>query len=404
MGRRLLFLLLAMPFTVAFGFDKEADITDIATFLRGFFGEQNVTVKLAVYVCWEKGARVEFLKNVSTDFSAKIYQIDQPVYVPKQEDESSLVYFLDARCVDYHEVLHQADAKNLFRSPFKWIIWALESDTASLERFYLRLDSQIYIVHQFFEKYMIKTVYKLAQNSEIIAVDVGEWNLTSKKFIKLEAISIYRDRSNLKGLELNMTYVATANETLKHLDDYRFIHIDPLTKANWITVGHLLRMLNIRPLIKWKSTWGYLNPSTNMFSGMLGDLQTGTSEIAGTQCFYTEDRIDYVDFVPASTPTYFKFIFRAPPLSYVTNIFTLPFDAYVWYCTAALIVMIFFVMYVIAIWEWRDPIFRRKVERMSVANTSALRPNVSDVAVLEIGAVTQQGTDTEPKSISGRVL
>nr|CAI5841417.1 unnamed protein product [Callosobruchus analis] len=400
MSSRPLFLFILLRFIVGFYSDK-GDISDLVLFLRGFFKEHGAPVKVAAYVCWDRGERLEFMKYVSTNFSATIHRIDQPIYIPKPEDESWLIYLLDARCTSFEEILNKADAANLFRNPFKWILWGMDDNTPVLENYYLRPDSQIYTTQLFSDYYMVKAVHKTSQTNKIVQVDVGKWIRSAKKFATFEAISIYRDRSDLMGLELNMTYVATSNETLNHLEDYRFIHIDPLTKVNWITVGHLLNMLNITPIIKWEKTWGYLNPQTNVFSGMLGDLQTGVSELAGTQCFYTDDRIDYVDFVPASTPTYFKFIFRAPPLSYVTNIFTLPFDAYVWYCTVALIAVIFFVIYAIAVWEWKDPVFKRKLEKMESASTPALRPKTLDVAVLEIGAITQQGTDTEPKSISG---
>lgn len=35
--------------------------------------------------------------------------------------------------------------------------------------------------------------------------------------------------------------------------------------------------------------------------------------------------------------------------------------------------------------------------------TKCLRPNPSDVVLMEVGAITQQGTDVEPKSTSGRM-
>nr|CAH7757037.1 unnamed protein product [Callosobruchus chinensis] len=403
MASRPLLLFILLRFIAGFHSDKD-DVSDLVLFLRGFFGEQSAPVKVAAYVCWERDVSLNFMKYISTDFSAAIYRIDQPIYIPEQWDELWLVYLFDVRCPIFNEILKQAEAANLFRNPFRWILWGIDTNFTVLENYYLRPDSRIYTVQLLPEYFMVKAVHKLSQFGEMVQVNVGKWIRSSEKFVTFEAISIYRDRSDLMGLKLNMTYVATANETLNHLEDYRFIHIDPLTKVNWITVGHLLNMLNITPLIKWEKTWGYLNPTTNVFSGMLGDLQTGVSELAGTQCFYTDDRIDYVDFVPASTPTYFKFIFRAPPLSYVTNIFTLPFDAYVWYCTVALIAVIFFVIYAITVWEWRDPIFKEKLEKMESVSTSALRPKALDVAVLEIGAITQQGTDTEPKSIAGRIF
>lgn len=93
-----------------------------------------------------------------------------------------------------------------------------------------------------------------------------------------------------------------------------------------------------------------------------------------------------------------KFIFKAPPLTYVTNVFTLPFDTYVWCCSFALIAVILVVIYVILVWEWRDPIFKNKGITLY-----SLRPNIFDVFLLEIGAVTQQGYDSEPRSNAGRI-
>lgn len=111
------------------------------------------------------------------------------------------------------------------------------------------------------------------------------------------------------------------------------------------------------------------------------------------------DRLEIVDFIAATTPTYMKFIFRAPPLSYVTNIFTLPFQSYVWYCTFALVAITFIVIYIISKWEWTDPLFKRD----AATAPYTLRPEILEVALLEIGAITQQGSDFIPKSTAGRI-
>lgn len=111
------------------------------------------------------------------------------------------------------------------------------------------------------------------------------------------------------------------------------------------------------------------------------------------------DRIDIVDFIAATTPTYMKFIFRAPPLSYVTNVFILPFETYVWYCSFALAALTFLTVYIIVRWEWADPVFKRKAEK----TPCTLRPELFEVWLLELGAITQQGSDCVPKSNSGRM-
>lgn len=50
-------------------------------------------------------------------------------------------------------------------------------------------------------------------------------------------------------------------------------------------------------------------------------------------------------------------------------------------------------------WEWYDPIFQKKIEDMS----DAMRPKLLDVILAEVGCITQQGSDKEPKSFAGRI-
>lgn len=111
------------------------------------------------------------------------------------------------------------------------------------------------------------------------------------------------------------------------------------------------------------------------------------------------DRIEQVDFIAATAETAMKFIFKAPPLSYVTNVFMLPFDTNVWYCSYAIAVLIFIVLYVIVLWEWHDPFFRDQI----CDKTYIMHPKLSDVAMAEVGYITQQGSDKELGSIAGRI-
>ncbi|KAJ9584279.1 hypothetical protein L9F63_021375 [Diploptera punctata] len=81
-----------------------------------------------------------------------------------------------------------------------------------------------------------------------------------------------------------------------------------------------------------------------------------------------------------------KFIFRQPPLSFVQNIFTLPFSRAVWVGSAALIAVIGFVLFHALKWENR------------------MRPvSWSDVLLLSVGVVCQQGSQIDGKGIPGRI-
>lgn len=121
--------------------------------------------------------------------------------------------------------------------------------------------------------------------------------------------------------------------------------------------------------------------------------------ILGTSLFFTKDRVPYIDFVATTTPTRAKFIFRAPPLSYVTNVFTHPFDRLVWYSAFLLVAIVTIVTYVIVFWEWKNPRFRQHIENRH----GVLRPEFFDVVMLQVGAICQQGAEAEPRSGAGRI-
>ncbi|EFA10663.2 Glutamate receptor 1-like Protein [Tribolium castaneum] len=208
-------------------------------------------------------------------------------------------------------------------------------------------------------------------------------------------------RTNLMGTTIKISYVITNLDSLNHLWDYRNSHIDAINKLNYILVHNLMDFLNASRQFTMQPTWGYKNSTTGLYSGMAGDLQKGLADLGGTPLFFTPDRIDIIDYIAATTPTYMKFIFRAPPLSYVTNVFTLPFDSAVWHYCFVMVAVVVVCIYVIVVWEWKETKFE---EKDTHSHIDTLRPNIFDVVMFEIGAITQQGTNAEPKSNSGRII
>lgn len=125
------------------------------------------------------------------------------------------------------------------------------------------------------------------------------------------------------------------------------------------------------------------------------------TKFSGTPAFLTIDRFDIVDYIVVRSPAFAKFIFRLPPLSYVTNVYTLPFDTYVWYSCFLMVAVILFVLYIIIAWEWKDPHFSDETE--DYAGQPPLRARIFDIFMMEVGAITQQGSNEEPRSVSGRI-
>ncbi|KAJ8982127.1 hypothetical protein NQ317_002853, partial [Molorchus minor] len=264
-----------------------------------------------------------------------------------------------------------AEHQKLFNQPFRWLIWGTSNDSI-FDDYYFGVDSRVFIAEKSCLGYDIKSLYKHGENSSNFQENhISTWK-NQKGFFKVKEFSVAKNRTDLMGITIPISFVITNSDTHNHLWDYRDTHIDAISKLNWILIYHLLSFVNGTSVNIFRNTWGYKNTTTYLYSGLIGDLQVGHAElgdliqhkppsvmVAGTPSFFTMDRIDIVDYIAATTPTFMKFIFRAPPLSYVANVFTLPFDTYVWYSSIVLAGAILLVLYIINICEWKNPHFRK---------------------------------------------
>ncbi|KAJ8959817.1 hypothetical protein NQ318_011549 [Aromia moschata] len=327
-------------------------------------------------------------------YPSKISGINSSLYYSSPEEHQT--FLLDTSCDGSRGILQQAQQLKLFNQPFRWLI--LGTTNGNFDDFYFGVDSRVFVVSKYGSEYGIKSLYKHAENSSRFCEnDIAVWK-SNEGFLYFNEFAVSRNRTDLNGLPLRISYVITNPDTHNHLWDYRDKHIDAIFKLNWILTHHLLSFVNGTSIKIFRNTWGYKNITTSLYSGLIGDLQTGNAELGGTASFFTLDRIDIVDYIAATNPTFMKFIFKAPPLSYVANVFTLPFDTYVWYSCFLMTAAILVVLYIIVFWEWKDPIFRKKI-----FGPQTVAPNVFDVFLLEVGAITQQGSDAEPRSNAGRI-
>lgn len=76
-----------------------------------------------------------------------------------------------------------------------------------------------------------------------------------------------------------------------------------------------------------------------------------------------------------------EFLFRRPPLSFVDNIFTLPFSRSVWLASAGLIAVMGILLH----------------EALNQEDSLGGQVTWSDVALLTVGAVCQQGKELFPR-------
>lgn len=118
--------------------------------------------------------------------------------------------------------------------------------------------------------------------------------------------------------------------------------------------------------------------------------QTSTFLI-GTIIFITSERVAFLEYISMQVPSALSFILRAPPISYVSNIYYLPFDGIVWICSLSLIVLCTVVIAVtIKIHRERD-----------VAETESM--TTSDFILFSIAATCQMGSNILTNILSARI-
>lgn len=155
-------------------------------------------------------------------------------------------------------------------------------------------------------------------------------------------------------------------------------------------IDALMAALNATPHYRFRSTWGVLQPQTQRYNGMIGDVQSGDSVIAGSTVFLTVPRVAQFEYIAEINPTRIEFLLRAPPLTHVTNIYALPFEAEVWLCGSAMCGLACAVIY--ATFRCMDAV------QLHPSNGDQVR--ASDVVLLGVGAVAQMGTTVVARRLS----
>ncbi|XP_035786974.1 glutamate receptor 3-like [Anopheles albimanus] len=208
-------------------------------------------------------------------------------------------------------------------------------------------------------------------------------------------------RKNFNQFELRASLVVLHNETLNHLEDYTNKHLDPLSRVTYQLTKAVAQQLNATVRYNVTNSWGYRNTSSGLYNGMIGELQSGRADLGGCALFFTQDRIPIIDYLSMSTSTRAKFVFRAPKLSFTDNVFALPFDRYVWYCTISFIVLSGVLLAVVLRVEQQ----LRPSDHSNDSSGTTLAPiHLSDTLLNSFGTTCQQGSFIEPKTAASRCL
>lgn len=111
---------------------------------------------------------------------------------------------------------------------------------------------------------------------------------------------------------------------------------------------------------------------------------------SGTIIFMIKDRVDALEYLTMQIPTSIVFILRSPPVSYVSNIYYLPFTGVVWICSISLVIL-----YTVAIastlhFHW-------------LPNEPNQNMKASDYFLFAVASACQMGTHIFTKLLSARI-
>ncbi|CAH0401115.1 unnamed protein product [Chilo suppressalis] len=206
--------------------------------------------------------------------------------------------------------------------------------------------------------------------------------------------ALFQRRRDVMGHTLTMSNVIQDSNTTQYhlpLEDRLEPQFDSIAKICWMEVRLAFKILNATPRHIFSHRWGY--KQNGQWSGMINDLHTGKADL-GTNCLVSDkERLDVVTYTDMVAPFRVRFVFRQPPLSYVTNIYSLPFSKGVWVAIVVCAVISTAALFVETRWE-----------KTVVRSPSQLDGSVSDAMLLVMSAIGQQGCVLEPRKLSGRVM
>ncbi|KAK5644622.1 hypothetical protein RI129_005922 [Pyrocoelia pectoralis] len=287
--------------------------------------------------------------------------------------------------------------KEMFAFPYRWLLISTNESSTMISTVFamnIVLNSDVVLArHAEAGNYTLTKIYRLEPNLEIIQEKFGYWEDRSG----LVLVSKRSGRRNLSKITLNTCLVVTVNDSLLHLTDKRERHIDTISKVSYALLLHLGDILNATLKYSVQNTWGYQGNQSD-WNGMIGELQRGEAVIGGTVLFLRSDRIPVIDYVGMTIPTRSKFVFKQPKLSYVVNVYALPFNWTVWLSLLFMVLFIVTTLYEAIKWN------NCTKENMRKRNYFESKPVLLDIIFLAFGAVCQQGSTFTPSNASGRII
>uniref|UniRef100_A0A182NHU3 Ionotropic glutamate receptor C-terminal domain-containing protein n=1 Tax=Anopheles dirus TaxID=7168 RepID=A0A182NHU3_9DIPT len=372
--------------------------------------------QLLVLTCWPASLRYELWRTVRvvTEHRSAIPIRFAPVdgrHLPWHErNQHQTVVIVDLACPGTSLLLESAN--QLLYKRVRWIVlqsrldevgkageWTSCTDCTLLDRLPLLVSNELFYfcTEPTTGRHLVRQQYRLSSAVSSPPATVletfGTW--LPGVGVRVEPPTVRSPvtstrRQNFRQFQLRASLVILHNETLQHLDDLQDKHTDTVSRVNYLLTKSVALALNATVRFSFVDSWGYRDAQTGRYTGMIGELQRDLADLGGTSMFFTQDRIAHVDYLAMTVSARAIFVFRAPKLSFTDNVFLLPFDQYVWYCTLSFIVL--------------SGVLLLVVLRTEQQQTGTPTTGLSDTLLNVFGTTCQQGSFIEPTTAPSRCL
>uniref|UniRef100_A0A182S886 Ionotropic glutamate receptor C-terminal domain-containing protein n=1 Tax=Anopheles maculatus TaxID=74869 RepID=A0A182S886_9DIPT len=380
--------------------------------------------QLLVLTCWSPTVRYALWQTVgqtkdragnSTARFIRFAAVDKRHLPWHDRNQHQIVIVVDLSCPGTNLLLESAHQLLYYR--VRWVVlqstleegtingWKCCTEYPLLDRLPLLISNELfyYCTDHTTGRHLVRQQYRLSTGNtqKPVYETFGVWEPHSGVRVKSSTVRppvTSVRRQNFQQFQLRASLVILHNETLNHLDDLHDKHIDTISRVNYLLTKSVAYALNATVRFSIVDTWGYRDPQSDRYNGMIGELQSDLADLGGTSMFFTQDRIMAVDFLSMTASTRASFVFRAPKLSFTDNVFVLPFDQYVWYCTVSFILLSGLLLLVVLRTE------RRYNVSSGVDNNTNTVTGFSDTLLNVFGTTCQQGSFIEPKTAPSRCL
>ncbi|XP_047030841.1 glutamate receptor 1-like [Helicoverpa zea] len=374
-------------------FERQAFARDhtLVHFIKSYVqNEEKPTILIMNNLCWEKKVMVRLANEMSKigSRSSTSMGVDSRYYY------HDFLYLLDLDCPGAEDIIALATARNLFRSPYRWLVitaWSKNANIAALWNSPVLADSDLVLAAGSGGVLKLVELHKPSPNGTMISTLRGFYN--GSLYDVRPHRELFRRRRDVMGHTITMSNVIQdSNTTVYHLprEDGMEPQYDSISKICWMNVKLAFQMLNATPGYVFSYRWGY--KVNGKWSGMIDDIHSGRAEL-GTNCVVSDiERLDVVAYTDRLAPFRVRFVFRQPPLPYVANIFSMPFSKNVWIAMSVCAVLSTVTVYLAAKWEAKEGKGPTQLD------------SIGDAMLLTFSAIGQQGCVMEPRRLSGRMM